>query len=71
MPPGFEVIFQVQEEPDGGFWAQALGHDIFTQADDLEELKAHAVEAIRAHFLPEERPATVRLHLVKDVLLAV
>jgi hypothetical protein len=71
MPQGFEVIFQVQEEPDGGFWAQALGHDIFTQADDLEGLKAHAVAAIRAHFTPEERPATVRLHLVKDVLLAV
>ena len=71
MPQGFEIIFQVQEEPDGGYWAQALGHDIFTQADDLDGLKAHAVEATRAHFTPEERPAMVRLHLVKDVLLAV
>jgi hypothetical protein len=71
MSPGSEVIFQVHEEPDGGFWAQALGHDIFTQADDLEGLKASVLEAVRVHFEPLERPAMVRLHLVKDVLLAV
>ena len=66
-----DLIFQVHEEPDGGFWAQALGHSIFTQADDIEELKVNAAEAVRAHFDPEERPAMVRLHLVKDILLAV
>lgn len=71
MSPGSEVIFQVHEEPDGGFWAQALGHDIFTQADDLEGLKANVLEAVRVHFAPEERPAVARLHMVKDVLLAV
>ena len=71
MPQESEVIFQVHEEPDGGFWAQALGHDIFTQADDLEALKSHALGAVRVHFAPEEMPAMVRLHFVKDVLLAV
>ena len=66
-----EVIFQVHEEPDGGFWAEALGHSIFTQADDIEGLKVNAAEAVRAHFVQEDRPAMVRLHLVKDILLAV
>lgn len=71
MAPDSEVIFQVHEELEGGFWAQALGHDIFTQADDLDGLKLNAAEAVRAHFILEDRPAMVRLHLVKDILLAV
>ena len=36
-----EIIFEVHEdEADGGYVARALGHSIFTQGDDLEELLA-------------------------------
>lgn len=68
---GRELIFEVHEEADGGFWARALGEAIVTQADSLEALKANVLEAVRAHFEPGDQPAMVRLHFVKDVLLAV
>lgn len=45
-----EIIFMVEEAPDGGFTARALGQSIFTEADTLEELKEAAQEAVRAHF---------------------
>jgi len=68
---GRELIFEVREEADGGLWARALGEGMFTQGDGLESLKANVLEAVRAHFEPAERPVMVRLHFVKDVLLAV
>jgi len=37
---GTEIIFSVDESPEGGYEARALGHSIFTQADSLEELRA-------------------------------
>jgi hypothetical protein len=45
-----EVIFSVQESPEGGYEAQALGHAIFTQADNMEELKRNVREAVQCHF---------------------
>jgi hypothetical protein len=39
-----EIIFAVEETPEGGFVARALGHSVFTEADDLEALRA----AVRA-----------------------
>ena len=32
-----EIIFAVEESPEGGYEAQALGYSIFTQADSLDE----------------------------------
>jgi hypothetical protein len=34
-----EIIFSVQESPEGGYQARALGFSIFTEADTLDELK--------------------------------
>ncbi len=34
-----EVIFLVEEAPEGGFTARALGHSIYTEADSWDELK--------------------------------
>ena len=46
-----EIIFEVREdEVDGGFVAQALGHSIFTQADSMEELREMVKDAVRCHF---------------------
>ena len=33
-----ELIFMVNESPEGGFEARALGESIFTEADDMERL---------------------------------
>lgn len=66
-----EIIFLVEEAPEGGYQARALDHSIFTEADTFEELKAMAVDAVNCHFDPENRPAMIRLHMVKDEVIKV
>ncbi|HDM77465.1 MAG TPA: 2-oxoisovalerate dehydrogenase, partial [Deltaproteobacteria bacterium] len=51
-----EIIFLVEEDPEGGYTAQALGHSIFTQADSIEELKEMVKDAVECHFDEKERP---------------
>ena len=66
-----EVIFEVTESVDGGFEARALGHSIFTQAADWDELKQMARDAILCHFEDSEGPRIIRLHLVREEAIAV
>lgn len=67
-----ELVFDItQESDDGGFVAECLTHDIFTQGNTWEELRANVREAVAAYFFDQPKPATVRLHLVRDELLAV
>jgi hypothetical protein len=64
-----EIIFQVQDDVDGGFVAEALGHAIVTQADSMEELKIMVRDAVRCHFEEGARPSVIRLHMVKDEVI--
>jgi hypothetical protein len=64
-----EIIFAVEESPDGGYEARALGHSIYTQADTLDELKVMVRDALRCHFDEGDRPRVIRLHLVKDEVI--
>ena len=64
-----EVIFVVEEAPEGGYVARALGQSIFTEADSLDELRVMVRDAVSCHFDDDERPGVIRLHLVKDELL--
>ena len=64
-----EIIFAVEESPDGGYEARALGHSIYTQADTLDELKGMVRDALRCHFDEGDRPKVIRLHLVKDEVI--
>lgn len=66
-----EIIFQVTEEPEGGFSARALGESVVTQAEDLETLKEAVRDAVICHFDEGQAPRMIRLHLVKDYLVAV
>jgi len=66
-----EIIFSVQESPEGGYEARALGYSIFTQADSMEELKRNVREAVQCHFDEGSVPAIIRLHLVKDEVIHV
>ncbi|HLW47029.1 MAG TPA: 2-oxoisovalerate dehydrogenase [bacterium] len=66
-----EVIFVVQESPEGGYEARALNHSIFTQADTIEALRDAVRDAVICHFEETDRPRVIRLHLVKDELIAV
>ena len=65
-----ELIFQVEESAEGGYTARALGASIFTEADDLEDLHAQVRDAVRCHFDEDEAPAMIRLHFVRDELIA-
>lgn len=65
-----EIIFSVQESPEGGLEARALGHSIFTEAEDLTELREAVREAVRCHFEEGEAPSVIRLHIVKQEVLA-
>ncbi len=56
-----ENIFAVEESPEGGYEARALGHSIFTQADTLDELKEMVRDALRCHFDEGDRPRVIRL----------
>ncbi|MBN1689616.1 MAG: 2-oxoisovalerate dehydrogenase [Dehalococcoidia bacterium] len=66
-----EIIFLVEESPEGGYQAKALGHSIFTEADDIEQLKTMALDAVMCHFPESDRPALIRLHMVKDEVIKV
>ena len=61
-----EIIFLVEESPEGGYEARALGYSIYTEADTFEELKEMVQDAVRCHFEEAEKPHFIRLHLVKE-----
>lgn len=64
-----EIIFSVQESPEGGYEAHALGHDIFTQGETLEELRKMVRDAVKCHFDEDSAPSVIRLHFVKDEVM--
>jgi hypothetical protein len=66
MGGGTEIIFAVEESPEGGYEARALGYSIYTQAATLEELKEMLRDAVRCHFEEAARPRVIRLHLISD-----
>jgi predicted RNase H-like HicB family nuclease len=65
-----EILFTVEEAPEGGYVARALGHGIFVQADTLAELREQVRDAVACHFEPAEKPRLIRLHFVRDEVLA-
>jgi hypothetical protein len=64
-----EIVFGVTQEADGGYVAECLSHDIFTEGDTWEQLRANVREAVSAFFFDQPKPSAVRLHLVRDELL--
>ena len=66
-----EIVFQVEEDPDGGFTARAVGASIFTEADTPEELRQNIREAVKCHYEnAADRPKIVRIHFVRDEVMA-
>jgi len=66
-----EVIFVVEEAPDGGYTARALEASIFTEADTMAELHAKVRDAVRCHFDEGKHPKVIRLHHVREEVIAV
>lgn len=66
-----EIIFLVEDAPEGGFVARALGQSIFTEADDLTSLENNVRDAVRCHFDEAEIPRVVRLHFTREEVITV
>ena len=66
-----ELLFVVEEAPEGGFVARALGESIFTEAETLAELPEKVRDAVRCHFEEGQAPKLVRLHHVREEVIAV
>ncbi|MBP8800724.1 MAG: 2-phospho-L-lactate guanylyltransferase [Kiritimatiellae bacterium] len=65
-----EIIFDVTQDTDGGYTAEALGEDIFTQADTWEELRANVREAVAAYTFDQLEKPSVRIRLTREEVLA-
>lgn len=65
-----ELVFLVEQDVDGGLVASAVGHSIVTQASTERELRAMVRDAVRCHFEDHERPKLIRLHFVRDEVIA-
>lgn len=63
-----ELVFLVEEDPEGGYTARALGCSIFTEAQSLTEIRQNIQDAMRCHF-DEQPPRILRLHFVRDEVL--
>jgi hypothetical protein len=64
-----EIIFLVEDAPEGGYTAQALGHSIFTEAETLDEMRQNVREAVACHFEDGAGPRIIRLHFVREEVL--
>lgn len=70
MQPSDELVFEVTQENDGGFCAECLSENIFTQGNTWDELRSNVREAVEAFFFDRPAPQRIRLHLVRDEMLA-
>jgi predicted RNase H-like HicB family nuclease len=65
------IVFEIIQEDDGGFSAECLSEDIFTQGDTWDELKMNITEAVKAFYFDQASIPIVRLHLVKNETLVI
>lgn len=65
-----EIIFLVEDAPEGGYTARALGQSIFTEADTMDDLRRNIREAVECHFEPGQGPRVIRLHYVREEVLS-
>ena len=66
-----EIIFLIEEALEGGYTARAIGEGIFTEGDTLEETKKNIKEAVECHFYEDKKPRLIRLHMIKEEVIAV
>lgn len=65
-----EIVFLVEEAPEGGYTARALSESIFTEADDMVSLHVAVRDAVHCHFDDEHAPKIIRLHIVREEVIA-
>jgi len=65
-----ELVFLVDDAPEGGHVTRALGASIVTEAVDLPALREAIRSAVRCHFDGPNVPSAIRLHFVRDEVIA-
>ena len=65
-----EITFLVSDSSEGGFEARAIGYSIYTEADSEAELRSMVRDAVACHFEDGQRPGIIRLHFVREEVLA-
>ena len=65
-----EIIFLIEDAPEGGFIAKALDASIFTEADDINDLHHKVRDAVDCHFEPSSKPKIIRLHFGREEVIA-
>ena len=65
-----ESIFLVEDAPEGGFTASALDVSIFTEADDINDLRDKVRDAVDCHFEPSSKPKIISLHFVREEFMS-
>jgi hypothetical protein len=65
-----ELIFIVEESHEGGYAARAVGESIYTEADSIPALHEQVRDAVRCHFEEDRLPKMIRLHFVRDEVIA-
>ena len=65
-----EIIFLIEEAPEGGYTARALGHSILAEAESLAELREQVRDAVKCHFDEGQSPRVIRLHFVREEVIA-
>ena len=66
-----ELIFLIEEDPESGYNAKALGPSIFVQGETIADLKINIKDALECHYdSKEDIPQIIRLHIVHDEIFA-
>jgi hypothetical protein len=65
-----EIILLIEDAHEGGFTARALEVSIFTEADDINDLHDKVRGAVDCHFEPSNKPKMIRLHFVREEVIA-
>jgi len=66
-----EIVFLVEDAPEGGFTARSLGYSIYTEADTWNDLKLAILDALDCHFEEGQKPRVVRLHYLREEVMTV
>jgi hypothetical protein len=65
-----EITFIVEDAPEGGYTAKAIGTSIYTEADTITELHLKLRDAVSCHFGETQKPKMIHLHFVHDEVIA-
>jgi len=65
-----EILFLAEQSPEAGYTARGLSDSIFTNADTLPKLRMMVQDAVHCHFNESDTPKIIRLHIVREGVLA-